>query len=358
MTSQNQDTVARFGAHVSQTRARVEAWLAAWLESRVAEARQRGSSLAAVSAAARDLVTRGGKRARAALLAAAYEACGGPGGGAAVVAAGGALELFQGYLLTHDDWMDGDDVRRGGPSVPALMREHFGEHGDAMSILAGDLLSAWAQRALLEVERPAAQVLGAMRELSLASEDVVSGQILDVHGMASVPADVDLVHALKTASYTVRAPVVMGARLAGASEGQVAALVAFAQPLGVAFQLRDDVLGAFGDPAAMGKPSGSDLREGKRTALVIHALSQAHATGAGRAAAETLRAALGRADASDAQVAAALEALESTGARRAVEAGIAARVAASREALGRAELEPPGRALLEGAIIALTERDR
>jgi geranylgeranyl diphosphate synthase type I len=340
-----------FGPFVAHTRAQVDAWLAPWLAARVDEARGRGVAVEAVAAAGRDLVVRGGKRVRAALLAAAYQACGGPGGGDAVVAAGAALELFQAYLLTHDDWMDGDDVRRGGPSVPAVMRARFGAQGEAMSILAGDLISAWSQRALLEVDRPAAQVLGAAGELATAHEDVVEGQVLDVHGEAGDAAAVHRVHLLKTASYTVRAPVAMGARLAGASEGQVAALVAFARPLGVAFQLRDDVLGTFGEPAAMGKPAGGDLRAGKRTALVVHALAEPRA-------AAVVRAALGRADASEAQVASAVRAIEESGARRAVEASIAERVAEAREALLRAELAADGRALLEGAVTALTERER
>lgn len=346
-----EQAVGPFGAFMSRTRAEVDAWLAPWLRARVEEATGRGAAACAVAVGSSDLVLRGGKRARPALLAAAFEACGGTGGGSAVAAAGGALELFQGYLLTHDDWMDGDDLRRGGPSVPALMRERFGKGGDAMSILAGDLLSAWSQRALLELDLPAPQVLGAARELSRAHEDVVHGQVLDVHGGAREPADVYLVHALKTASYTVRAPVVMGARLAGASEAQVAALTAFAEPLGVAFQLRDDVLGTFGDPAAMGKPARGDLRAGKQTALIVHALAEPRA-------ARVLREVLGRAEASDEDVAAAVRAVDDSGARRAVESAIDARVRQARGALERAQVDQAGLALLQGAIVALTERDR
>jgi geranylgeranyl diphosphate synthase type I len=345
-------SVEAFGRFVAQTRAQVDAWLAPWLGVRVDEARDRGVAVEAVAAAGRDLVLRGGKRLRAALLAAAYEACGGPGGSRAVVAAGASLELFQAYLLTHDDWMDGDDVRRGGPSVPARMREHFGAKGDAMSVLAGDLLAAWSQRALLEVQGgPAAHLLGAARELATAHEDVVEGQVLDVQGEAADAAHVDVVHTLKTASYTVRAPVAMGARLAGASEGQVAALIAFARPLGVAFQLRDDVLGTFGHEEAMGKPAGSDLRAGKRTALVVHALRDPRAAAA-------VEAVLGRGDASAPQVSAAVRAIDDCGARRVVEDRIAALVAEARGALARAELAPAGRTLLEGAAFALTERER
>ena len=92
-----------------------------------------------------------GKRWRAALLAASYEVCGGEGGPETVATAGASLELLQAYLLVHDDWMDGDDERRGGPSVPAMMRERLGAFADAASVLAGDLASGWAQMLLCEL---------------------------------------------------------------------------------------------------------------------------------------------------------------------------------------------------------------
>jgi geranylgeranyl diphosphate synthase, type I len=117
----------------------------------------------------------------------------------------------------------------------------------------------------------------------------------------------------------------------------------------MAFQLRDDVLGIFGDAAAMGKPSGNDLREGKRTALVVDALRDA-------AASESLGRVLGRRDASDEDVRAAVGLIEASGARARTEARIVELAAQSRDALGRAELAPVGRALLGQAIEALTER--
>ena len=160
-----------------------------------------------------------------------------------------------------------------------------------MSILAGDLASAWSREALLELELPAERVRAAAREMATVEADVIAGQILDVQSAARDARDVEAVHALKTASYSVRGPVVMGARLAGASDAQVMALTAFAVPLGVAFQLRDDVLGTFGDPRATGKPAGNDLRAGTRTALVVDAFGDP-------AAAAALGRVLGKRDAS------------------------------------------------------------
>jgi len=340
-----------FVPFVARVRDGVEGHLGAWLHARVAQARRCGPDAETVAAAVRSLVMRGGKRMRAVLLAAAYEGCGGEGGCAAVAAAGAALELLQAYLLVHDDWMDGDDVRRGGPSVPAMMRERLPQHADAASILAGDLAAAWALEALLELQLPSARVLHAARELARVEQEVIHGQVLDVCSAAADAREVEALHALKTASYTVRGPVVMGARLAGASEAQVTALAAFAVPLGVAFQLRDDVLGTFGDARATGKPSGSDLRKGKRTALVIEAWTDAGAV-------EALECVLGRADATERELAAAIAAVSASGARARVEARIADLTHQARTALDRAELVPAGRVLLESAVVALTERER
>jgi geranylgeranyl diphosphate synthase type I len=305
-----------------------------------------------VADAVRGLVLRGGKRLRAILVAASFEACGGPPTQRpAAVGAGASLELLQGYLLVHDDWMDGDDTRRGGPSVPALMRERFADDGDAASILAGDLACAWAQACLLQAADgvDAARLALAAGELAAAQEDVVSGQVLDVCGRADDAAGVEAVHALKTASYTVRAPVAIGARLAGARPAQVAALVAFAEPLGVAFQLRDDVLGVFGDARATGKPSSADVRKGKRTALVIEALRDA-------ASRDRLARVLGRADASDEDIREATACIEASGARARVEGRIATLAANALKALGAADLTAHGRELLSGAARAMTDR--
>jgi geranylgeranyl diphosphate synthase type I len=340
-----------FGRFVALVRGEVDARLAPWLEGRVALARSRGADVAAIADAVRALVMRGGKRMRAVLLAASYEACGGEGGSLAVAAAGTALELLQAYLLVHDDWMDGDDVRRGGPSVPAMMRERMPGHVDAASVLAGDLSAAWSREALLELTLPPVRVMLAAREMARVEAEVIHGQVLDVKSEAGDLRAVEVVYALKTASYTVRGPVVMGAHLAGAGEAQVSALAAFANPLGVAFQLRDDLLGSFGDARATGKPAGGDLRQGKRTALVVEASVDPSAR-------EMLGRVLGRREASEADLAAALGAIEASGARARVEGRIAVLTREARAALDRAEIAPHGRVLLEGSIAALTERER
>ncbi|MGA7124036.1 MAG: polyprenyl synthetase family protein [Polyangiaceae bacterium] len=350
----------KFEQFVADVRARTDAWLASWLASRVSEARNRGADVGAVADAIRQLVLRGGKRMRAVLLAAVYEGFGGEGGVETIVPAGAALELLQAYLLSHDDWMDGDDLRRGGPSVPAMMRARFGrpnptaagpDRADAAAILAGDLASAWALGSLLELKLAPARVVRAMQELGRVEADVVQGQVLDVCASEGDRGDVEAGYALKTGSYTVCGPILMGARLAGASEDDVAALTAFAEPAGIAFQLRDDVLGTFGDAKNTGKPSGGDLRKGKRTALVVDAMRDPRA-------AALLGPVLGRPDATEAATSEAVAYLESSGALSRVEERIATLVNQSLGELGRVRLTARGRSLLAQALVALTARDR
>ena len=269
-----------------------------------------------------------------------------------------AIELLQVYLLIHDDWMDDDDVRRGGPAVHVALREYLGSKrlGDTSAVLAGDLACGYAQQALLEVPLAADRVLGAARAFAQIQEDVVCGQLAEMSPMIADKArgaipTVELIHTLKTASYTVTGPLAIGAQLAGASDARVAQLAQYGRPLGIAFQLRDDLLGVFGDPRDTGKPVGNDIRQGKHTALV-DAMK-------GDAAAQALLArVLGRADASDAEVAEVMAAMESSGARARVEARVAELLAEARAALAAMALPEtsPGRAWLAGAIRALGER--
>jgi geranylgeranyl diphosphate synthase type I len=230
-----------------------------------------------------------------------------------------------------------------------MMRRRFsGARADAMSILAGDLAAAWARGELFEVALPSERVVQAAAELARVEEDVVEGQVLDVGNGARDLAAVEAMHVLKTSSYTVRGPVAIGARLAGAKDAEVAALTAFADPLGVAFQMRDDVLGVFGDAAIMGKPAGNDLRAGKRSAVVVEALHQ----GLGHDLAHVL----GRPDASERDLRGAIHRLEACGIRARIESRIGVLVREAQDALEQTKLTSAGRALLATAVLALTDR--
>lgn len=357
-------THAAFGVLLDRVRRHVDERLSVWLAPRVAVASQISAEVGAAAEAAQALAVRGGKRMRAALVVAGFDAAASTSPAPVEPAAAEehlrsllracdgamlAVELLQVYLLIHDDWMDDDDVRRGGPSVHVVLRERLGSKrlGDTAAILAGDLASGYAQEALLETPLAGERVLAAARAFAQIQVDVVSGQLAEMSSVTSV----EVIHALKTASYTVTGPLAMGACLAGASPARVAQLARYGRPLGVAFQLRDDLLGTFGDTDATGKPVGNDIRQGKRTALVAEMR--------GDAAAQALLArVLGREDASAEEIAEVVRAMETSGAKARVEARVAELLAEARAALETMDLPASslGRGWLAGAVRALGER--
>lgn len=237
----------------------------------------------------------GGKAFRARFCLAGFRAVATAGGGTsiapdAVITASAALEIFHAAALVHDDVIDRSDTRRGRPaSHRAWEAEHRAtawagdaeEFGRSAAILLGDLLVAWSddllEEGLADVESPRAH--RARTEFARMRREVTIGQFLDVaEESAYVVAPVDThpdralrVASLKSARYSVQHPLQLGATLADADDEQYRALAAFGHPIGLAFQLRDDVLGVFGDSAVTGKPVGDDLREGKRTLLIAYA---------------------------------------------------------------------------------------
>nr|WP_211160565.1 polyprenyl synthetase family protein [Microbacterium sp. MF43] len=209
---------------------------------------------------------------------------------AEVVAAAGALEIFHAAALVHDDVIDNSDTRRGRPAAHRALEASHREAqwtGDAAAfgrsgaILLGDLLVAWSDdlfEEALELTAPERATV-ARAEYAAMRREVTIGQFLDIAEESAFLTEPDERHAdralrvasLKSARYSIQQPLAIGAALAGADAAQTAALAAFGHPLGMAFQLRDDVLGVFGDERETGKPSGDDLREGKRTVLIAYA---------------------------------------------------------------------------------------
>ncbi len=297
------------------------------------------------------LTMRGGKRLRPAVMVAAFRSVAPERDWTVTVPACAGLELLQSYLLIHDDWMDGDDQRRGGPAVHAALRERFGDAhlGASLAILAGDLASAYAQRLVLGSLPSAKDPTAVLEAFVRMQVEVVMGQSLDLLGSP----DVSRMQQLKTGSYTVAGPLRLGALIGGASPAQLAALESFGTPLGEAFQVRDDLLGTFGDPRATGKPAGNDLRAGKRTALVREVerlLSDDERA--------PLTLVLGHKDASDADVTNATELLVRSGARKNVEQRLAGLLEDATTALDRGDLADPGRSMLREMAAALGIRDR
>jgi geranylgeranyl diphosphate synthase, type I len=330
----------------------VDALLGSLLETKIRESRRLGADVAAMVGAVRDLTMRGGKRLRPALLMAAYRAVAPGAPETAAIRAGAALELLQTYLLIHDDWMDRDGIRRGGPAVHVALARHHGSRriGDAAAVLAGDYAAAVALETLARTDAPKKRVTESVALFAQIQQDVTRGQQID---LSARPRDVEAMYDLKSGSYTVRGPILLGATLAGAKRHTLLALTRFAGPLGVAFQLRDDLLGSFGDPDEIGKPAGGDIRSGKHTALVAEALVRASPADR-RSVRETVE----RRHASEADVREITDVFERCGAREAVERRLGRLVRRARAALGEAGLSKSGSACLFGAASALTDRSR
>jgi geranylgeranyl diphosphate synthase, type I len=224
--------------------------------------------------ALRALVTAGGKRLRPAFCYWAFVGAGGDPDDPVVVDVGAALELLHAFALVHDDVMDGSDVRRGRAAVHRHFADAHRERqgrgeprrfGEGAAILVGDFAFVYSDMLFAAAPAAARPVFDELRV------ELCVGQFLDLAGTADGrrdPARAALIERYKSGKYTVERPLHLGAALAGRLDDLRAPLSAFGVPIGQAFQLRDDLLGVFGDPDVTGKPVGDDLREGKLTPLI------------------------------------------------------------------------------------------
>ena len=357
-----------FSEVLAKVKPAIEQRLEAMFRERVASWGAKAPEVLAVIETAEALTLRGGKRYRAGMLAGAYLGVVGSRDGVSarevvralegaddvstearkhaeiLLGGGAALELLQSYLLIQDDWMDGDVERRGGPSahVALALRMKDEKKGASGAMLAGDLVWGLAVEALLRVEAAPERKLAALTLFTRIHEDVVIGQVLDT---LSTGFDIEELHTLKTGSYTVRGPLLLGAALAGGGADITEALERFAAPVGVAFQLRDDLIGVFGSEKEAGRPEASDLRSAKQSAVVREGLPGLDAAGKAR-----VDAVWGKVDADAASITAAVAALEATGARARVEARLFA-LCDQAEGLAKALAfsEEATRVLAEGA---------
>jgi geranylgeranyl diphosphate synthase, type I len=324
-----------------------------------------------------------GKRLRAAFCYWGWRGAGGEDC-AGIFAAAAALELLHAGALVHDDLMDASDTRRGQPS---LHRQFEARHaaagwrgspqafGMGSAILLGDLLLCWTDELFHGSGLPAGALLRAQPVLNLMRTEVFAGQYLDLFGQADGDGTVESalrVVEYKTARYTIERPLHLGAALAGAPVPQAllngsgtppggasakaapvaAAYAAYGRPLGVAFQLRDDILGVFGDPEQTGKPAGDDLREGKRTVLLAIACARATASQAAVIARH-----LGNPLLDDAGTAEVREVITDSGALAECERMIGRHVARARAALVAAPIAGEVKDALAELAVAATARD-
>jgi geranylgeranyl diphosphate synthase type I len=329
---------------------RVEVRLRALLDGERARWSALDPELDAPYASLQSLVLSGGKRLRPAFAHWGFVGAGGDPDDPRSADAGAAFELLHAFALFHDDVMDGSSTRRGVRTTQLTFADGhesggwLGEarrFGEGVAILVGDLAFVYADHLLRDASAPAQAMWNELRiELNI-------GQFLDIVGTAKGQrnrAAAQRISRYKSGKYTVERPLHLGALLAAPEREAelVPALSAYGLPLGDAFQLRDDVLGAFGDEAVTGKPVGDDLREGKPTPLL--AIATAKAT---PAQAEVLSV-VGRAAMSDGDVQAVQDVLVATGALGELEEEIDRLTA---EALDAVDVAP----ITDDARKALTE---
>lgn len=307
--------------------------------------------------ALRALVLAGGKRLRPAFCHWGFVGAGGDPDDPAVIDAGAAFELLQGFALIHDDIMDGSLIRRGAPAVHHrfidrhVATDWAGEprrFGEGVAILVGDLAFVYADALIPTAPAELSRLWHELRtELNI-------GQYLDLMGTAA--GSVDRVSSrriarYKSGKYTIERPLQLGATLAGRHADLAEPLSRYGDPLGEAFQLRDDVLGVFGDEDRTGKPVGDDLREGKPTLLL--AVAHEHASAA---QVELLRR-VGDPDLSVETIVDLQDVLVSTGALAAVEAEIALLADRAVTALEPVAITEPARDALRDLAAFVVARD-
>jgi geranylgeranyl diphosphate synthase type I len=293
----------------------------------------------------------------------------------AIAGIAASLEMFHAAALVHDDLLDQSDTRRGAPAIHKRFEtlhkekswagapERFGVAG---SVLVGDLMLGWSSEifgnALLH--SPNREIESACRdEFSLMRVEVMAGQYLDVleeNAAATRPVSegvgrAEKVILYKTAKYSIEAPLRIGAAFAGADPAKLSQFTQFGIPLGIAFQLRDDILGVFGDPSVTGKPAGDDLREGKRTVLV--ALTLEALTERSPSMAESFEELLTSRELDTHQIAFMQKLIQDSGALAKTERMIVELGDRSLESLDAANLEESAKATLKALALKVISRD-
>ena len=331
--------------------ARVERALYAFLAGQRDRMTQEDPASEPLFAELERVIHSGGKRLRPLFCCLGHLASGADVGEQAIRAAS-ALELLHTFAIVHDDVMDRSATRRGAPSSWAQLTEehrragHLGEpeaYGIAAAVLAGDMALVLADRGLLESGFPEDRLSPALRRYDRMRIEVVAGQFLDVlaaHRGRATEAEARRIAVLKSGGYTVEAPVQIGAILGGAGDELLECLSRYGVALGEAFQLRDDVLGTFGDPEITGKDRDSDLREGKRTVLLAKALAASD----GRDRALLKR--VGRPGLEPDDLDRIRKVIEATGALEATLGLIEERAGSARGALDERQVPDPARDLL------------
>ena len=348
---------------LTSLRSAVEEELAIFLNFEGAYLNSISTELSPVSDVLTSFLLDSGKRLRPLFAYAGFAAAGGtiekP-----IVRAIAALELLQACALIHDDLMDGSDTRRGKPSI----HRHFEtihvqdeldgfapQYGLSAAVLLGDLALVWSDQMFNSAGLTTEQFARVFPYYNEMRVELMAGQFLDIHEQTQKTTSVDRsmkIARYKSGKYTIERPLHFGAAMSSKSSPQLfAALSAYGLPLGEAFQLRDDLLGVFGDPSVTGKPAGDDLREGKRTVLI--AMTNDRQSEAQR---EIARQHFGKPDLDAQGVEVLREIIESTGAKAELEATIERLTDQALSAAQSDVFTPEGNALLVELANIATKR--
>ena len=351
---------------LTQVRENIEEELGRFLRERTSYLESISSDLAPVAESLSSFLLDGGKRLRPLF---AYSAFIGAGGVANknVIRAISSLELLQACALIHDDLMDGSDTRRGKPSIHRHFEtihqreemEGFAErYGMSAAVLLGDLALVLSDQMLNSAGLDSAQLHSVLPVHDEMRVELMAGQFLDIHEQTQKKTSVErslTIARYKSGKYTIERPLHIGSSLAitdvKSRTSVDEAYSAYGLPLGEAFQLRDDLLGVFGDPAITGKPAGDDLREGKRTVLVAMTLENSSPSAVTR-----FMSSFGSSELKASDVEALREIIIESGARSRVEELIDSRTSSALEALGHGGINPVGQALLTELAALSTRR--
>lgn len=270
-------------------KARLDPKIAAYFDMTVKRIKADDVLVAEALEQVKKLTLAGGKRLRPAFMYYGYLAAGGDKQ-EMLLDTTVAIELIHMFLLIHDDIIDRDDLRHGVPTLHERYAQWGGEYlqlqdgshfGNSIAIIVGDMLFALGNDVIFHSGFPYDRIFSALSTMQQVVSHTVIGQAKDIYmeyrGEAS-ESEILKMYENKTARYTIEGPLHIGAHLAGGSAELMRVFSAYALPLGIAFQIQDDILGIFGDEARTGKPVGSDIAEGKITLLVSHALERAART--------------------------------------------------------------------------------
>lgn len=324
---------------------------------------QRNPIFASLLDTASRQILRGGKRIRPVLAIQAYQAVGGRDI-KEIERVSIALEIFHTFLLIHDDIIDQDELRHGGPAAHSVYKKyhqakslkgtdlHFGE---SVALILGDILASYCYRIVLASKFSQPRRIAAVQHMNKVLLDTGYGEIMDVLIGArarTTRREILEVMEYKTARYTIESPLLLGSILGGGSPKIMNKFSQYARPLGIAFQIQDDILGIFADEAKLGKPVGSDLAEGKQTLLVLKALAAGSA-----AQKKKLVSILGKANLTDRDIEDARRIIINTGALAFAknQARLCARQA--RDIMSKINIKKTPKDFLTGIATYIIERD-